>query len=205
MSRAAWIAIESCERSDEVKTCRFEPDWSKVMLEMGRSSSPGRNAVNGVITIDRRSRVYVAAPTSNRVDCGEEKGDGSLVAWETMLTNRSRREPHVAARVPYTRQLTKHSRTCSQILNGLLIVFEPVITFSQLIFIPCKHEYHHGWIICCNKFLPPAHNFLFKLLKFRRNILIQEDSRKIYLLYFLNKKYTDIKINLSLCVYTFNL
>lgn len=77
MSREAWICHRMLRKIRRSKTCRFEPGWSKV--EMERSSSPGRNAVNGVITTDRRSRVYVPAPTSNRVDCEEEKGDGSLV------------------------------------------------------------------------------------------------------------------------------
>lgn len=44
-----------------------------TVLEAERSSSSGRNAVNGVITTDRRSGVCVAAPTSSRIDRKEEK------------------------------------------------------------------------------------------------------------------------------------
>lgn len=57
------------------KTRRFESVWSETTLETERSSSSGRNAVNGVITTDRRSGVYVAAPTNNRE---EERETGLL-------------------------------------------------------------------------------------------------------------------------------
>jgi len=67
-----------------------------------RTSSSGHNAVNGVITTDRRSGV--AAPTSNRIDRKEEKKQSYLVVQETMLTNRTpRNTPH-----SWSRSLSRH-------------------------------------------------------------------------------------------------
>jgi len=62
-------------RRDKIR--RLELGWFEVMLEAERSSSSGRNAVNGVITIDRRSGVCVAAPTSSCIDRKEEKRQAS--------------------------------------------------------------------------------------------------------------------------------
>lgn len=67
------FAIKCCERFAEVK--RVVLSLLGLKLETERSSSSSRNAVNGVITTDRRSGVYVAAPTNNRE---EEKRDRSL-------------------------------------------------------------------------------------------------------------------------------
>jgi len=67
---------------------RFELGWFRSHAR-SRTSSSGHNAINGVITTDRRSEV--AAPTSNRIDRKEEKRQSYLVVQETMLTNRTPR------------------------------------------------------------------------------------------------------------------